>query len=99
MTAGGALVNPEGRYQDLFGAHEPRWFADGTPTALVRDGHVESRDDPPSSSWEGPVEEIEDATESSPDDLRRADDGQSDRPVEEEARIWEVGLGETSALD
>jgi len=92
-------VNPEGWYRDPFGLHEARWFSDGTPTALVRDGRAESRDDPPSSHYEGPVEPIEDEGESSPDDLRRADDGQSDRPLDEEARIWEVGLGETSALD
>lgn len=77
--------------------HDARWFSDGNPTALVRGGHVESRDDPPISCYEGPVERIGDTTESSPDDMRRADDGQS--PGTPEDRIWEVGLGETSALD
>ncbi|HMF82391.1 MAG TPA: hypothetical protein VKI01_03890 [Acidimicrobiia bacterium] len=90
-------MNPEGWYHDPFRLHEARWFSDGNPTALVRDGRVESRDDPPSSDYEAPLEPIDDGDESSPDDLRRADDGQSDLPPEE--RVWEVGLGETSALD
>jgi hypothetical protein len=90
-------VNPEGWYHDPFGLHEARWFSDGDPTALVRDGRVESRDEPPDSSYQGPVKPIEDASQSSPDDLRRADDGQS--PGTDEDRIFEVGLGETSALD
>lgn len=90
-------MNPEGWYHDPFRLHEARWFSDGNPTALVRDGRVESRDDPPSSDYEAPLELIDDGDESSPDDLRRADDGQSDLPPEE--RVWEVGLGETSALD
>jgi len=32
---------------DPFGMHEARWFSNGTPTALVRDGGVESQDAPP----------------------------------------------------
>jgi len=37
----------EGWYTDPFGRHEARWMSDGTPTKLVRDGDVESYDDPP----------------------------------------------------
>jgi hypothetical protein len=37
----------EGWYDDPFGRHEFRWMSDGSPTSLVRDGAVESQDDPP----------------------------------------------------
>ena len=37
----------EGWHADPFGRHENRWMSDGTPTALVRDGDVESYDAPP----------------------------------------------------
>ena len=37
----------EGWCTDPFGRHEARWLSDGTPTKLVRDGDVESYDDPP----------------------------------------------------
>ncbi len=32
---------------DPYGLHEARWFSQGFPTALVRDGAVESQDPPP----------------------------------------------------
>ena len=38
--------------------HQERWFSDGAPTALVRDGLVESRDDPPEPAWSGPLSEL-----------------------------------------
>ncbi len=37
----------EGWYLDPYGIHEARWFSDGTPTFLVRDGHQEAHDAPP----------------------------------------------------
>jgi hypothetical protein len=37
----------EGWFTDPFGRHEARWLSDGTPTKLVRDGELESYDDPP----------------------------------------------------
>ncbi len=37
----------EGWCTDPFGRHEARWLSAGTPTKLVRDGDVESYDDPP----------------------------------------------------
>ena len=40
-------IRAQGWYVDPYRQHEARWFSDGTPTALVRDGGVESRDDPP----------------------------------------------------
>src|SRR5579862_2297789 len=42
----------EGWAPDPFGAHEVRYFVDGRPTKLVRDGSVEAFDDlPPRSTW------------------------------------------------
>jgi hypothetical protein len=37
----------EGWFSDPFGRHDARWLSDGKPTKLVRDGTVESYDDPP----------------------------------------------------
>jgi len=37
----------EGWYTAPYGRHEARWMSAGTPTRLVRDGEVESYDDPP----------------------------------------------------
>jgi hypothetical protein len=34
----------EGWYTDHTGAHELRWYSVGTPTDLVEDGGIESRD-------------------------------------------------------
>jgi hypothetical protein len=34
----------EGWYRDPTGRHEQRWFSDGAPTALVRDGELDARD-------------------------------------------------------
>lgn len=39
----------QGWYADPFGVHEERYFSVGQPTKLVRDGPVESYDDPPSA--------------------------------------------------
>jgi hypothetical protein len=36
----------EGWYVDHTGAHELRWYSVGTPTDLVKDGEIESRDSP-----------------------------------------------------
>jgi hypothetical protein len=38
---------PQGWCTDPFGRHEARWFSGGDPTALVRDGGIESTDPPP----------------------------------------------------
>jgi hypothetical protein len=36
---------------DPYGVHEARWFSQGNPTALVRDGGIESQDPPPDSAF------------------------------------------------
>lgn len=43
----------QGWFADPFGIHEARWFSQGTPTALVRDGRTEDQDPPPESTWSG----------------------------------------------
>lgn len=65
-------MDAEGWYRDPFGAHEARWFSDGHPTLLVRDGSVESHDEPPDTAFDLlliPVPEIE----ADGSDLQRAD--------------------------
>jgi hypothetical protein len=52
--AGGEL---QGWYRDPFGRHEQRYFSGGRPTKLVRDGHVESYDEPSAAGTEMPAGE------------------------------------------
>jgi hypothetical protein len=68
----------EGWYKDPYGEHEARWFSAGTPTSLVRDGRVESRDEPPERPIDGQLERIDGAA--SAGDLRRADDEEAPPP-------------------
>ena len=42
-----ADAHEEGWYTDPFAWHDARWMSAGTPTKLVRDGDVESYEDPP----------------------------------------------------
>jgi hypothetical protein len=55
-------VQPQGWYHDSYGIHEARWFSNGLPTSLVRDGDTESQDPPPSGPpprRPDPLEEVE----------------------------------------
>lgn len=71
-----------GWYVDPFRAHAARWFSDGTPTALVRDkGGVESRDEPPSTTFDGDLEPVPEISASNGDDLLRADSGNPDDQI------------------
>jgi uncharacterized membrane protein len=45
---------PQGWFVAPFGVHELRWFSQGSPTALVRDGRTETTDPPPEESVPGP---------------------------------------------
>jgi hypothetical protein len=49
----------EGWFTDPFGRHEARWLSFGTPTKLVRDGAVESYDEPPDEGPTSAPERIE----------------------------------------
>ncbi len=48
----------QGWFADPFGRHEARWFSDGSPTALVRDGGLGSMDTPPVNAYAGRLEPI-----------------------------------------
>src|SRR5262249_5186780 len=60
LLSGSARVNTlamanrtmQGWFEDPFRLHEARYFSAGRPTKLVRDGNVESYDEPPSDSRE-----------------------------------------------
>jgi hypothetical protein len=67
------MTSAEGWYRDPFGKHEGRWFSDGTPTALVRDGGSEAHDPPPDEPVTGPLLELGSNTPADGRDLLRAD--------------------------
>lgn len=46
----------EGWYLDPFARHEQRWFSGGRPTSLVQDDGTDTRDEPPTPIWDGPLE-------------------------------------------
>jgi hypothetical protein len=66
-------MHAEGWYEDPFGVHEARWFSDGLPTALVRDGRSESQDAPPRATYDGDVTPVDVEHADGGDDLLRAD--------------------------
>jgi hypothetical protein len=66
-------MNAEGWYVDPFGAHEARWFSDGSPTILVRDASVESHDEPPDAEFDLPLIPVAERPQTEGDDLLRAD--------------------------
>ncbi len=69
----------EGWFTDPFGRHEARWLSAGTPTKLVRDGDVESYDDPPDEEPTIEPERIEPLPVANDGaDLIRAGDGSGD---------------------
>jgi len=82
-------VNEEGWYTDPYRLHEARWFSDGTPTALVRDAGVTSKDPPPDTPYLVPPEPIPEKATSTANDLRRADDNVAD-PNRVEDAIWTI---------
>ena len=76
MDAGGDTSEklPQGWFADPFGVHESRWFSQGTPTALVRDGRKEAQDPPPEPTWTGRLVPAAFEPGTASDDLPRADD-------------------------
>ena len=88
-------IAPEGWYTDPYGRHEARWMSAGTPTRLVRDGEVESNDDPPDEPPSGAPVRIETEVGADAHDLRRADENQQldDYDPEKAARAaWDVAI-------
>ncbi len=70
-------MNEEGWYRDPYGRHEARWISVGTPTALVRDGDVESQDPPPATPVEGALVPVAVTPATDGSDLRRADEAEA----------------------
>ena len=73
----------EGWYRDPYGVHEDRWFSDGQPTELVRDGGVETSDDPTAEPMPREPERIPEPELTSADDPRRADDAEAGSSLDE----------------
>jgi hypothetical protein len=71
-------VSAEGWYHDPYHLHQHRWFSNGAPTGLVRDGSVESHEEPPPIPFDGPLLEVEGPEVSFGSDLRRADEAEAD---------------------
>lgn len=94
-------MNAEGWYQDPFKRHEARWISDGTPTALVRDGEVESQDPPPSATFEGALQPLPDSEPADGEDLLRADAAEG-QPIFDPnagvAAVWDT-FGEAAGGD
>jgi hypothetical protein len=67
-------VRAEGWYRDPFDVHADRWFSDGRPTALVRDGADEANDPPPVAEYTGPLTDSVVDVPTDGSDLARADD-------------------------
>ena len=64
----------EGWFTDPFGRHEARWLSKGKPTKLVRDGSVESYDDPPEETPSHVPEQDSGENEDTLADLYRVED-------------------------
>ena len=84
----------EGWYVDPFKVHHARWFSDGTPTSLVRDAGVESRDEPPSTIYAGELELVSDSLANTADVPIRPEDGDEDVTGERIVEIFEATGGD-----
>jgi hypothetical protein len=72
------MSDQEGWFTDPYGIHEARWLSDGRPTKLVRDGEVESYDEPPPGEPTIVPERLEeDPSAAYGSDLVRADDAEA----------------------
>ena len=65
-------MREQGWYVDPYGLHDERWYSDGTPTSLVRDGGIECRDTPPPGPPPTPPVPVTPA-QASVSDTKRAD--------------------------
>ena len=67
-------MTAQGWYRDPYRVHEDRYFSDGQPTKLVRDGRAESYDPPPPGPLEAELVEVPPSNPADASDLRRADE-------------------------
>jgi len=67
--------------------HQDRYFSEGQPTKLVRDGGQESFDPPPEVPWSGPPVPVPStaAHSTAGNDMRRADDVEREAPYDRRA--------------
>ena len=93
-------MEEEGWYVDPYGIHQARWISAGAPTALVRDGDVETQDPPPHIPYVGQLEELAETDPENAEDLMRADqaDTTSFDPDDEARAAWDT-FGESSGGD
>jgi hypothetical protein len=92
----------EGWFTDPYAVHEARWLSDGRPTKLVRDGEVESYDEPPSGAPSVVPERIEaDPSATNGSDLIRADDAERTDPYDSPSQVMEAldSFGQSGLLD
>ena len=92
-------MEAEGWYVDPFGIHEARWFSDGTPTGLVRDGTREATDPPPDAPVPGPLRALDGDAGSDGSDLLRADSAEATSvDVDPAEAAWE-GFADSAGAD
>ena len=92
----------EGWFTDPYGVHEARWLSDGRPTKLVRDGKVESHDEPPPGAPSVVPERIEaDPSATNGSDLIRADDAERTDPYDSPSQVLEAldSFGQSGLVD
>jgi hypothetical protein len=84
-------MEAQGWYRDPYGIHEDRYFSQGQPTKLVRDGTTDSYDPPPPGPPRAAVVEASRVQPTDGSDLRRADDSAARRATfDNKAAFWAV---------
>jgi hypothetical protein len=81
-------VKAQGWCRDPYSVHEDRYFSDGQPTKLVRDGGSEGYDPPPPGPPPAELVEVPESQESDGSDLRRADDSKAGGAYDGSAAAW-----------
>ena len=80
-------MSEEGWYTDPYELHDHRWFSDGSPTSLVRDGGKTSKDPAPDRPYVSEPRLVEPPSTLASDDLRRGGD-QDHQSVDSVDAAW-----------
>lgn len=84
-------MKAQGWYRDPYHVHDDRYFSDGQPTKLVRDGEAESYDPPPPGLPQVELVEAPRNQAGNGSDLRRADDRQTSKAAyDAKSAFWAV---------